>query len=331
MDKPGVRPLPPLAPAAASLIAGVAAGYAFLYFPFTTVSLSLAAFLLLFLYKRLAFFPLLVALAFFVAGFAAFFVYGPGTPSPVAGLIGKGPVQFTGEVVRPPEERDGYTAVYLRPYPASGMRPGLVRLNMNGTGAGLEYGDVVTGIFTLSKPRGFMNPGTVDWGSYATLNGTDAVAHVRAGTLRKTGNTAFAPLRRLYAFRRGLMVKSAEGLDSDASAIFRAMVLGDEGGITTPMRDAFAASGTTHILSVSGSHVALLAGLVFLLVRWSFGLLPHRAYLGISLYLDRRKVAAAAAIPAAAAYCLLGHALRAERGTQQRDHPRSARSHRHSS
>jgi competence protein ComEC len=298
-------PLPPLIPAAVSLIAGVTAACAFPFFPFTVSIFSLAALILLFLYKRLSMSSRITAVVFYLAGFAAFFICGPGAPSRVSALIGRGPVAFTGEVARPPEQRDGYTAVYLRPYPHSGLRPGLVRLNMKGAGNNLEYGDVVSAVLELGRPHGFLNPGVPDWGAYAAINGTDAVARVKPGSLKKLGNRAFPPLRRLYAFRSGLSRMALSGLDGQASAIFRAMVLGDEGGITTPIRDAFAASGTTHILSVSGTHVAILAGLVFLLVRWSFGMLPHRAYLRLSLYVDRRKVAAAAAIPAAAAYCLL--------------------------
>ncbi len=112
----------------------------------------------------------------------------------------------------------------------------------------------------------------------------------------------------LYGFRLRLSRLALSSLPGEQAALFNAMVLGDQNAVTDEMRDAFSASGTTHILSVSGSHVALFSSVVFGLVLALSYIFPYRLALRLSLFMDRRKAAALAAIPAAAAYSLLAGA-----------------------
>ncbi len=109
----------------------------------------------------------------------------------------------------------------------------------------------------------------------------------------------------LYGFRLRLSRLALSSLPLEQAALFNAMVLGDQNAVTDEMRDAFSASGTSHMLSVSGSHVALLVSLVFGLVLALSYIFPYRLALRLSLFMDRRKAAALAAIPAAAAYSFL--------------------------
>jgi len=296
----------PLLPSSVSLIAGVVAARCFSFFPYTTLFVSLGVLAAVLLFARLSTRQRLAAAAFYAAGFAAFFLYGPGAPSPLEDLVGKGPVLLTGEVMRPPEERDGFTLVHFSPdTPGRTGRRGTVRLTVKGTGLGIAYADVLQGGLQLNLPKGFRDPGVFDWGSYARLNGVDAVAYARPEELTWTGNRAGPFMKVLYSFRQEVIGLSKTSMPAQASSIFRAIVLGDQGGVTEGMRDAFSASGTTHILSVSGSHVALLAGLLFFLVKWSFFLLPGPWALRLSLRLDQRKLAAAVVIPACMLYGLL--------------------------
>jgi competence protein ComEC len=54
----------------------------------------------------------------------------------------------------------------------------------------------------------------------------------------------------------------ARDLSAPVSALARGMALGDRSGITAPMKDSFRDGGTIHILSISGLHVCVLAGIV---------------------------------------------------------------------
>ena len=54
----------------------------------------------------------------------------------------------------------------------------------------------------------------------------------------------------------------ARDLSPPVAALARGMALGDRSGITAPMKDSFRDGGTIHILSISGLHVCVLAGIV---------------------------------------------------------------------
>jgi len=296
---------------AAALAAGIAAGRLFIFFPFSIIaasSLLLLAVLFLkgFLARRKS-----AAVIFFAAGFGIFFLYGPGTPSYLKPLIGSGPVKITGEVAKPPREKSGNTLILLKPYvPGSGLlslpkKNEVIRINMQGTGLGFSYGDVLTGTMTLYAPVGYNNPGTFDWGEYAESSGEAASTHLRPGELTRIGERASTPLKWIYSLRQRLIICAGRSLPPERAAIWNAMVLGDQSAVTDEMRDDFQASGTSHILAVSGSHVALLAALVYFLANWSFFLMPHRLALRVSMKFDPRKLAALTAIPVSILYCIL--------------------------
>jgi len=297
----------PLLPAAAALVLGVVIGRSFQFFPYTTALVTAIIIAALALYRRPARTTRYSAVYSILAGISIFFLYGPGSVSPVEALNDKGTVRISGEVTSPPEERDGHTVVFLKPsLPHSPYsRAGMVRLNVKGTGLGIRYGDVLTCDMELRTPRGLKNPGTFEWGGYVMLNGIDSVAYASPDALVRAGNRAGPFMGWLYSLRQGLIDCSRRSLPKPQAAIFRAMVLGDQGEVTDRMRDDFGASGTTHILSVSGSHIALFSALVFFLVKWAFFLLPHGWALRLTLMFDHRKLAASIAVPAAVMYCLL--------------------------
>ena len=54
----------------------------------------------------------------------------------------------------------------------------------------------------------------------------------------------------------------ARDLSTPVAALARGMALGDRSGISPQVNDAFRNGGTIHILSISGLHVCVLAGIV---------------------------------------------------------------------
>ncbi|MDW3399077.1 ComEC/Rec2 family competence protein, partial [Escherichia coli] len=73
--------------------------------------------------------------------------------------------------------------------------------------------------------------------------------------------------------------------------------------ITTPVNDAMFISGLGHVLSISGYHMAVVAGVVFFTVRALLALFP-----ALTAAHPIKKWAAAAALVAAAFYLLLSGA-----------------------
>jgi competence protein ComEC len=81
------------------------------------------------------------------------------------------------------------------------------------------------------------------------------------------------------ALRRQLSRSIARGLQGERAAVVEGVVLGEEGGISSGLRDRFRAAGLFHLLAVSGQNVALVAGSV-LVVAWLLGISRLLAELG---------------------------------------------------
>ena len=66
-------------------------------------------------------------------------------------------------------------------------------------------------------------------------------------------------------------------LPGPAGQIAAALITGDRSGIPPPIRQAFADAGLAHILAISGLHLTLVAGLIFLIFRRGLALFPYLA------------------------------------------------------
>jgi len=89
-------------------------------------------------------------------------------------------------------------------------------------------------------------------------------------------------------------------LPGDRGAVSAALITGDQMPISAPMMQAYRDSGLAHILSISGLHISLAAGLVFVGLRALLALIPP-----VALRYPIKKWAAALAILFAWGYTLL--------------------------
>jgi len=112
-------------------------------------------------------------------------------------------------------------------------------------------------------------------------------------------------MRSIQDMRERIRRHFLQATSGQGSAILQAMTLGEEGGLTDETRDRFMAAGVTHILSISGSHLGLVAFTCFGLLRWLFFLLPESVYLRLTLHADPRKIAAACTVLPVVFYALL--------------------------
>lgn len=60
------------------------------------------------------------------------------------------------------------------------------------------------------------------------------------------------------------------GLSETPDALARAMVVGDKSSLSSDLRNRYALSGFSHLLAVSGLHVGIVFGLLYLLFGWLF-------------------------------------------------------------
>ncbi len=152
----------------------------------------------------------------------------------------------------------------------------------------------------LKRPHGFQNPGGFDYEADLFQKRIRATGYVRsAEPLAHAG----APARgyRLNRLRERLGERMRTLLGGEPLAgILVALANGDYSGISDAQWQTLRRTGTTHLMAISGLHIGLVAGLVFLLVRvlWA---LP-----GVTvLRYPAPKAAAVAALGAGAAYAAL--------------------------
>ena len=86
-------------------------------------------------------------------------------------------------------------------------------------------------------------------------------------------------LRLRYAMRhrrhaRGDRQAHPRGLAGDKGAIASALITGKRDAISTPVNEAMYVSGLAHVLSISGYHMAVVAGIMFFVMRALFALMP---------------------------------------------------------
>ena len=92
-------------------------------------------------------------------------------------------------------------------------------------------------------------------------------------------------------------------LEGDRRAIATALLTGRRDAISEPVNDAMFISGLGHVLSISGYHMAVVAGVVFFAVRALLALFPP-----LNVGFAIKKWSAVAALAASAFYLLLSGA-----------------------
>jgi competence protein ComEC len=133
-------------------------------------------------------------------------------------------------------------------------------------------GALIELVATVARPQGPQEDGGFDEAAYLRRQGIHVV--VRADTYRVVGRRGGigAVADRL---RAGVLRSLAAAPEGDRRAVLAGVVLGEDGGLESDLRDSFRASGLYHLLAVSGQNVAyVVAGAI--LLAWTLGL-PRRA------------------------------------------------------
>jgi competence protein ComEC len=159
----------------------------------------------------------------------------------------------------------------------------------------------------LLPPLAPLRPGSYDFGRDMYFQGIGASGFVMGGI--KTLDPPFSggASLRYAAFMQGLRdaidARIRTVLSGDSRAIATALLTGRRDAISAPVNDAMFISGLGHVLSISGYHMAVVAGVVFFSVRALLALIPT-----LTVTFPIKKWSAAAALAAAAFYLLLSGA-----------------------
>lgn len=154
---------------------------------------------------------------------------------------------------------------------------------------------------TLAAPKWPVAPGGYDFRRKSYFDGIGAVGFALTPPRILEESIAHQTWQQRLAFwRHELSVEIRSAIPGQSGAIAAALVTGDRSAIEEDIRQAFADSGIAHILAISGLHLSIVAGIVFLVVRGLLSLIPP-----IALRFQTKKLAAGIAVLATFGYLML--------------------------
>ena len=208
------------------------------------------------------------------------------------------------------EERERSDRIVVRALKIEGGRldeaPERVRLSVR-KGTAPPVGAYVTLKARLSPPLAPLRPGGYDFardmyfqriGASGFVLGAIKIAEAPAPKGRLLEASAA-----IQGLRDAIDGRIRAVIPGDKGAIASALITGKRDAITSPVNDAMYVSSLAHVLSISGYHMAVVAGVVFFVVRALLALVPTFA--------NRRPIkkwAAFAALIAATLYLMLSGA-----------------------
>ncbi|MBI5967410.1 MAG: DNA internalization-related competence protein ComEC/Rec2 [Deltaproteobacteria bacterium] len=202
-------------------------------------------------------------------------------PNHLIHFAGERKYHLEGFLFRPPEPLPEKTRLYVRAekiYLEEGSFPvlGDLLLTVKDRQGDLRYGDRVRFISKIYLPRTATNPGAFDYRRFLALQGIWATAYVNDASEivrmeEGQGNAFFHSVER---GREKIRVFLDSNAPPESRGIIKALVLGERGDIGKEVNEKFIVSGVSHILSISGLHVALVAAFFFGATRLILRLFP---------------------------------------------------------
>ncbi|MEI6558966.1 MAG: ComEC/Rec2 family competence protein [Rhodospirillaceae bacterium] len=182
--------------------------------------------------------------------------------------------------------------------------PARVRIRLAGRFAPPPPGSLIRLKAMLHPPSPPAEPGAYDFQRQAYFEGSGGVGfaisqpELVAGPPPSVWRRLLLPMERARAWLAG---RSAAVIADHATATVTAALLnGEQTGIPPEVMADYRASGLAHLLSISGLHIALVAGLVFFVVRALLAMIEP-----LALRVPIKKWAALTGLVAAVFYLLL--------------------------
>ncbi len=254
-----------------------------------------------------------VLLGVFAAGFAAAQFRTASVEGPV--LTGRvGPTSVTGRVTNVETFPNG-SRVTLERSRISGIRadltPEKIRLRLRGTQPPITVGNWLRLRAILSPPSPPAAPGAFDFQRQSYFRGLGGMgfslgpAEIISGSPISDSPGAgpgFFTLG-LARLRQAVTARVLAGAEGRVGPVAAALMTGERRAIPPEIMDSIRDSGLAHLLAISGLHIGLIAGILFVGLRGLLALIPP-----LALHYPIKKWAAAFAILGAFAYALIAGA-----------------------
>lgn len=170
-------------------------------------------------------------------------------------------IWLVGEISGLPEQDQQLTRFYVKnSQTAHSKLPKLIRLSWY-QAQPIMPGEKWRFWVTLKYPKGTVNPATFDYEAWLTSKHVGATGTVKqAERLERAG--LMAGWR--HQLRATILAQNTYGQGGGLVAL----VIGDGSGISQTQWDILQATGTIHLMVVSGQHITLLAALIYGSIAW---------------------------------------------------------------
>ena len=177
--------------------------------------------------------------------------------------------------------------------------PGKIRLYWYKPHPQIIPGQYLNLTVRLKQPHGFKNPGGFDYEAWLFQEKIRATGYIRKLNHDAAAQPARFNIHTLRYHLRNRLEFVFPG-QVELYGLVPALILGDRSRITAKQQEMLIQTGTGHLLAISGMHIGLIAGFVFLVSRWLWPLTrPHNHFL------PAQHVAAIASIIAAFTYAAI--------------------------
>lgn len=164
----------------------------------------------------------------------------------------------------------------------------------------------------LKRPHGNANPGGFDYEAWLLERNIRATGYIRPNPPQRLDDMVWQPgyaIERLRHLVRTSFFRLLPEAEYPWAGVLVALAIGDQKAINGELWTTFNRTGTTHLASISGLHVTMVAALFGWLVSFGWRRVP-----ALALRLPAQKAGLLAACLGACAYALLaGFAVPAQR------------------
>lgn len=181
-------------------------------------------------------------------------------------------VVVQGYILDLPERQDARVGFdFVVTQSAEGI-PAKVHLNWYGPDVRLRAGQAFELTVKLKPPHGYQNPGSFDYEAWQFANHIGATGYVRTQTPPRSIEPPFSAMRWLAKARQLIADRLDQAMGpGEWNGVVKALTIGYQQEITPAQWQVFRATGVVHLMVISGSHITLIAGLVFWLSKRLWG------------------------------------------------------------
>src|SRR5699024_8271062 len=135
-------------------------------------------------------------------------------------------------------------------------------INNNSSLSQVKYGAVCQIKSPVKIPSSSTNQGQFDYQKYLLMQGISYETTI--SSLQHLDCTGSNPLHVIYSLRDTLLSYTSHLLSKETSSWLTALVLGDDSSLPDELVELFNRWSLSHILAISGLHVGLVVGLIYL-------------------------------------------------------------------